>query len=195
MTLRPQAQAVGSTTGQGYGPARYLRALSQRNPRSATRRKATEVGAYGTIRTCGLHLRRVALYPAELRVHLKFAWPDRPMRVTGSAFTNQSYIAAIERLRPAIRCSAVLRKLLTPCLRENVSGFGCACMITQPTVFTNISSVTQARNTLDISLQGRPQNGQLPCVSAMRTRSPDTAILVRSNRQPRRSASSAIPAR
>jgi hypothetical protein len=26
-------------------------------------------GAPGTIRTCGLHLRRVALYPAELRVH------------------------------------------------------------------------------------------------------------------------------
>ncbi len=27
-------------------------------------------GAPDTIRTCGLHLRRVALYPAELRVHL-----------------------------------------------------------------------------------------------------------------------------
>ena len=30
-------------------------------------------GAPDTIRTCGLHLRRVALYPAELRVHLNFA--------------------------------------------------------------------------------------------------------------------------
>ena len=29
----------------------------------------TEGGAPDTIRTCGLHLRRVALYPAELRVH------------------------------------------------------------------------------------------------------------------------------
>jgi hypothetical protein len=28
------------------------------------------VGAPDTIRTCGLHLRRVALYPAELRVPL-----------------------------------------------------------------------------------------------------------------------------
>src|SRR5216683_1463421 len=27
-------------------------------------------GAPDTIRTCGLHLRRVALYPAELRAHL-----------------------------------------------------------------------------------------------------------------------------
>ena len=32
-----------------------------------------EVGAPDTIRTCGLHLRRVALYPAELRVHRNFA--------------------------------------------------------------------------------------------------------------------------
>ncbi len=43
------------------------------NPRYATRRKSGEVGAPDTIRTCGLHLRRVALYPAELRVHLNLA--------------------------------------------------------------------------------------------------------------------------
>jgi hypothetical protein len=29
---------------------------------------SAEIGAPDTIRTCGLHLRRVALYPAELRV-------------------------------------------------------------------------------------------------------------------------------
>ncbi len=52
--------------------ARHLQALGQPNPRCATRRKSREVGAPDTIRTCGLHLRRVALYPAELRVHLKF---------------------------------------------------------------------------------------------------------------------------
>jgi hypothetical protein len=31
-------------------------------------------GAPDTIRTCGLHLRRVALYPAELRAHLCVAY-------------------------------------------------------------------------------------------------------------------------
>jgi hypothetical protein len=34
-----------------------------------------EVGAPDTIRTCGLHLRRVALYPAELRAHLSLLSP------------------------------------------------------------------------------------------------------------------------
>ncbi len=37
------------------------------------RRPAAEFGAPDTIRTCGLHLRRVALYPAELRVHYAYA--------------------------------------------------------------------------------------------------------------------------
>src|SRR5216683_8303156 len=35
-----------------------------------SRPRINVVGAPDTIRTCGLHLRRVALYPAELRVHL-----------------------------------------------------------------------------------------------------------------------------
>ena len=43
-----------------------------------------ENGAPDTIRTCGLHLRRVALYPAELRVHL-ICLADRPLDVNGLA--------------------------------------------------------------------------------------------------------------
>ena len=39
--------------------------------RQAMRSRINVVGAPDTIRTCGLYLRRVALYPAELRVHLQ----------------------------------------------------------------------------------------------------------------------------
>jgi hypothetical protein len=34
---------------------------------------SAEIGAPDTIRTCGLHLRRVALYPAELRLRNAYA--------------------------------------------------------------------------------------------------------------------------
>ncbi len=37
------------------------------NPHYATRRKSGEVGAPGTIRTCGLHLRKAMLGAGEMR--------------------------------------------------------------------------------------------------------------------------------
>jgi hypothetical protein len=87
-------------------------------------------------------------------VHLNWPSPTDLRGSTDSAFTNQSHIADDGRLRPASRCSApVLRKLLTRCLRENFSGFCGVRRITQATVFKNLSSVTQSRNTLDISLR------------------------------------------
>ena len=73
MALHPQARAIGPRKGELVVWLDILEPLANLNPRCAARRKSGEVGAPDTIRTCGLHLRRVALYPAELRVHLNLA--------------------------------------------------------------------------------------------------------------------------
>ncbi len=66
MALHPQARAIGPRKGEHVVWLDILEPLANLNPRCATRRNSREVGAPDTIRTCGLHLRRVALYPAEL---------------------------------------------------------------------------------------------------------------------------------
>jgi hypothetical protein len=73
MALHPQARAIGPRKGEHVVWLDILEPLANLSPRCAARRKYREVGAPDTIRTCGLHLRRVALYPAELRVHLNLA--------------------------------------------------------------------------------------------------------------------------
>ena len=48
-------------------------------------------GAPDTIRTCDLHLRRVALYPAELRVHLCYlrnAYADFSLEAVNSELVS-----------------------------------------------------------------------------------------------------------
>src|SRR5260221_405512 len=47
------------------------------NPTAASARRHCSVGAPDRIRTCGLYLRRVALYPAELRVPV--TWNYSPL--------------------------------------------------------------------------------------------------------------------
>ena len=54
-------------------------------------------GAPDTIRTCGLHLRRVALYPAELRVHRRFdSVRDQPRSIP-KPVTRINVIHAVPR--------------------------------------------------------------------------------------------------
>ncbi len=131
-----------------------LEPLANLNPRCAARRKSRRLAhptrfervasTFGGWRSIQLSYGCISIWPS----------PTDLRGSTDSAFTNQSHIAVDGRLRPATRCSApVLRKLLTRCLRENFSGFCGVRRITQATVFTNLSSVTQSRNTLDISLR------------------------------------------
>jgi hypothetical protein len=80
-------------------------------------------GAPDTIRTCGLHLRRVALYPAELRAHFTSLNPIDPRRSTDSVtFDRACHCKRLTR-RVGARCAtrlfaAALRNLLTRCLRD-----------------------------------------------------------------------------
>ena len=72
----PQTPLEHCTKRTNSAGERYVVAERDRccNPiGTASRSIVGRDGAPDTTRTCGLHLRRVALYPAELRVHLSFA--------------------------------------------------------------------------------------------------------------------------
>ena len=74
-----------------------------------------EGGAPDTIRTCGLHLRRVALYPAELRVHRCFdSVRDQPRSIPEQEYSNRRHSCGSEG-RPLP--SFVLYNLLKVCFR------------------------------------------------------------------------------
>ena len=69
---------VANLMGGPVRPPRAAPGRGARDSRTAERDSAPTLmperaGAPDTIRTCGLHLRRVALYPAELRVHSSLA--------------------------------------------------------------------------------------------------------------------------
>ena|SRR6266436_3775112 len=71
---RPSQGGLSLTPGASWNATALPLETDVYTP-SPTMRRVTEVefylrdGAPDTIRTCGLHLRRVALYPAELRAH------------------------------------------------------------------------------------------------------------------------------
>jgi hypothetical protein len=69
-----------------------------------------EIGAPDAIRTCGLHLRRVAFYPAELRAHLSLPSPTNLCRSTDSD-TLQSSLSFQAPNAPCcctLRCAKLL---------------------------------------------------------------------------------------
>jgi hypothetical protein len=70
-------------------------------------RRLNVVGAPDTIRTCGLHLRRVALYPAELRVQhycLRSAYAE--------------FLASVKRSTPISQVSGFIVLFRSPFLHE-----------------------------------------------------------------------------
>ena len=101
--------SVGSA-GIPARPAYFARRLSRKRsrresqPRSAVSDEEGD-GAPDTIRTCGLHLRRVALYPAELRAHLTLPSPTDLCRSTDSAIQLSKPQQARWMATPVIRCA------------------------------------------------------------------------------------------
>lgn len=78
-----------------------------------------DVGAPDTIRTCGLHLRRVALYPAELRAHrYSDSVRDRPRSIANSRIDMAQTTRAKASPIIAIRTPQPPFGLLPWCFRD-----------------------------------------------------------------------------
>jgi hypothetical protein len=99
-------------------------------------------GAPGTIRTCGLYLRRVALYPAELRVPVT--------RNYSSLITPVN--DALTRLKP-VRVAEHLMAFTCPRLRRSFRQGGCNVGATLP---VNVDPKTSPSLTSSIHYQNRP---------------------------------------
>jgi hypothetical protein len=112
------------------------------NPTSARAQKHCGVGAPGTIRTCGLYRRRVALYPAELRVPV-----TRNYSLLISPVND-----ALTRLKP-VRVADHLMAFTCRRLRRSFRRGGCNVVATLP---VNVDPKTSLSLTHSIHYQNRP---------------------------------------
>ena len=117
------------------------------NPTLASAQKHCGVGAPDRIRTCGLYLRRVALYPAELRVPV--TWNYSPL----ITLVND----ALTRLKPA-RVADHLMAFTCRRLRQSFRQGGCNVVATLP---VNVDPKTSLSLTSSIHCQNRPTKRSL----------------------------------
>ncbi len=94
-------------------------------------------GAPDTIRTCGLHLRRVALYPAELRAHrYSDSVRDRPRSIANSRIDMAQTTRAKASPITAIRTPQPPFGLLPWCFRDLECDFRASFEFRQSLGFT-----------------------------------------------------------